>query len=578
MKKEIKPVKGNEWIMAMNAIREKIGKEKFEEAINKRNQLGQHLIRVLNIQGLLNFDESKKLIYNLFKEHISNLKYGNLQSIVLKEDSSSPKGYRFYIKDENDQEIEVVPNWIPSFSIKNKIQYLIGYDEYEQLEKMIRGEQEEEGVAPKEYDSKVKFSFYDIVKDAYSKRASDIHINYSNDETYRVMFRIDGVLVEQQEYMMQERDGLKLVKAIKNEATKYTKGKFNADKNFIPQDARIAYENIGGFGLDLRLSFIPNGTLEKEALVARLLERKILKEPNFKAMGYREDIIDILQQVSLMANGLVIVSGVTGSGKSTLLNNIITSIPKDKKVHTAEDPIEYLIMKPNVVQHQVYIPPANDEDRANKIMGFKELAKAFKRSDPNVVLIGETRKDPELIETLIEMSEAGQLVFTTIHITSAFSIYTALENAFFMPKKISVPMIKLSVNQSLMRKLCPHCKVPDKNNENKNRLRKLKNRMRYAYKKKLHEFLDSEVETFVAGKGCPHCNYTGYKGRVPVYEYLYPTVEMQEWLFAEDRLPVVIEKKACEDGIGKNKLTTMIEAIMEGVADTNPRDVNQILL
>jgi len=569
LKRTSKLREGNEWIRVVNAIRKKIGEKEFTDALQKREQLNQHLLKVLNLQNQLSYEESKKLIYDLFKDEVP-LQFGNIQSIIVKEKQEG--GYAFYIEEDGKQK-EIFPVWIPNTAVKNVTQYLISIDEYEQLQNMLRGEQEDD----EESDKKLNFTFYDIVKDAYNQKASDIHISYSNDGTYRVGFRIDGILIEQNKYIMQERDGLTLIRSIKNEATKYTKGRFNADKSFIPQDARIVYDNIGGFGLDLRLVFIPNGTLEKEMAVARLLERKVLKEPDFKKMGYFDDIVDILDEVSLMANGLVIVSGQTGSGKSTLLNNIITGIPITRKVNTAEDPIEYLIMKPNVVQHQVYIPPANDDDRANKIMGFKELAKAFKRADPDVVLIGETRKDPELIETLIEMSEAGQLVFTTVHIASAFGIYTALENAFGMEKDVSIPIIKLSVNQSLSRKLCPYCKKRDKENTNRKKLSEIKSRIRFIHKKKLEEFLDSETETYVSGGGCEHC-HNGYIGRVPVYEYLYPTVEFREWLSEKNRTPIAIEKKACEEGLGKNKLTTFIENMESGLVDTNPENINKILL
>jgi type II secretory ATPase GspE/PulE/Tfp pilus assembly ATPase PilB-like protein len=378
---------------------------------------------------------------------------------------------------------------------------------------------------------------------------------------------------------MNESTGKQLIRIIKNQAAKQTKGKFSADRAYKPQDAKIVYEKLGPHRVDVRLSFVPSGLLDdNESVVARILVSKTIEAANIVSLGYDKAFAETMNNIAWTKGGLVVISGITGSGKSTLLANIIAGIDASKKIVTAEDPIEYRISRPNIEQHQIYEPPVeNEAERAEKTMGFRELAKAFKRGDPDIVVIGETRKDPSLLEALFEMAEAGQLVFTTIHIVSAFALYRALGEVFGLDQAVTAPVVKTSVNQALTKKLCPHCKVPDVAGKNKKWVEEILPDVRYGVVDFAKEFLDSNTPTYVKGEGCAHCSGTGLLGRTPIYEYFVPDAKLKDEIASERLSPFQIENRVYEMGRGRNKFDVFIEKLKNGEIDADPKFARAIL-
>jgi len=558
---------GKEWVKVAYFIKKDfLGITDYNQARREKDTLNIHIVEMLNQGGYLEYEQTQNIIYKLFSKVFGDdLIIGSVNKITL--DSHNNGTYKYY-----GETVNVC--FCPSIECSSK-QVLLKFDEYKKLEKNARHQLK--GGSLK--DSGANFSFKDVVAKAVEKKASDVHIMYG-EKFYNISFVISDKLENQREFTMTTEAGLDFVQQLKNDASKTTRGGFNADECLIGQDARIEYDNIGLDGVSARLSFIPDGvSLKKEAVTARILKKTNTSVESFKALGYCENFEEKVKTVSKKQNGLVISSGITGSGKSTLISTILANeIPLDKRVYSIEDPIEYVIPNLNVTQHQIYTP--KDEKKA---MGFARYAKQLKRSAPKVVNIGEMRKDPELTESIMEMAEAGQLVFTTVHISSAFSIYQSLEQVFKIDTKLSVPIILFSVNQVLVDKLCPHCKIKDKKMTNISRLRRKKDDTAYAYTAPLEKLLEDanseEFETYVKGEGCEKCNHKGYLGMVPIYEYFSPTVRFKEWVMDFEKFPnrYQIEQKVCDMRIGVNKLDTFCKRLRDGLVDASENVVNAIL-
>lgn len=426
-----------------------------------------------------------------------------------------------------------------------------------------------------------RFTFESIIEDAIKHNISDVHITYS-DQYYYVSYRIDGDLISQPQYLLSKEEGTIFLKKIKQEASKYTKGSFNADEHELAQGARIEYNRLG---VDTRLAFTPKGTLTGEnALTTRILiKQKNIDKANFsfRNMGYDDDFVELLDISSHMASGLILVAGITGSGKSTLLSHFTVQLPTTKRIMTFEDPIEYQMDGSHITQHQRYIP--SDSKIA---FDFSDGIKSSKRSDPDVIYIGEIRKDKgnnDLIESVIESAKAGQLVLSTVHINSAFDIYRSMDTVFGVKSEISSDLLLLTINQVLVKKLCPHCKIEDTKKINKENLRHANETgmIRYAYKEDLENWLNDErSKTYIRNKeGCEHCR-AGIQGRKPIYEFLKPDVDFVNWLSDGNFDRFRVEQYACSQKkkfLAKNKLTNYIEALIKGEVDTHSDVMDKLL-
>jgi len=565
-----KVVHGKEWNELVFLIKEKIvGREKYEEASEQKNKLGKHIVEMLDQMGYLSYSQTSRVIHKLYS---SALEHGaileSISKIKIEKDKDNKNKVRFLY---GNSEVDVC--WIPSIKSK-KLQLIVKYDEYMKFQNLIKNND----TNPLEKKSRsIDFKFEDIVSHAYKDGVSDIHITFG-DEYYNVFFRISGRLEKQQKYLMRSEDGFEFLKGVKIEAAEFTKGKFNTDVHFLGQDAKVSYANVGLDGVDVRLAFMPDGKLTHMCLTARILKREKLSNPDFSSMGYGSKLVKKIDEVSRRKNGLVVASGITGSGKSTFISNMVAGLDKQKRIITVEDPIEYQIIHPNTTQHQVYEPKSDKEGKDKQ--GFKEYTKLIKRSDPDAVYIGEMRNEKELTDSIIEMSEAGQLVFSTAHLTSAFSIYASFEQIFNISSRLSIPLILFSINQVLVDKLCDDCKVEDKEKECISTLKKSESYLPYVYKQPLKKLFEDagEITFYKKGDGCDSCMNSGFKGRAPVYEYFAPNVDFMEWLVDKPTTPLkyAVEREACERGIGVNKLETFIELLKNGVVDTSDDIMDKI--
>lgn len=316
----------------------------------------------------------------------------------------------------------------------------------------------------------------EILDRAIIKRASDVHFEPCKDFS-KIRLRIDGVLVD--DLNIGNKNYLEILSIIK------VKSNMDISKKLIPQDGNMAYY-FKGIQYKCRISTIPS--IYGEKLVIRLLNPK--EEIKLEDLGFNKSIGD-LKKILKINNGIFLISGPTGSGKSTTLKALINSMNKNEKnIITIEDPIEYELK--NVTQVSLN-PKAG--------LNFSSALKNLLRQDPDVIMVGEIR-DEETAQIALRAAVTGHLVLSTVHTFDSTSVITRLLD-MGIPPYIILDTVSIVLSQRLVRKICPFCKEE------------------CILKDNLYSELGLEKGTKVfRGKGCSHCNNTGYKGRIVTYEVL----------------------------------------------------------
>lgn len=539
----------NFYRMFVSRVIERVGRDKYIFAAGKKDETRDiHIINTLNSLRILTHKECFEILKSIVSETMfSNVIIDYTLHDIVVADS------QVYYRNEDGTRIKVIPVFFPLDTVD--FQLLLSYDDYcnISLETCLQKTEEKGEI--------ISFTFRDIVRDALRLNASDIHIVPKGDH-YRVFFRIDGRLVEMHNFLMNSSQGVDFTRMIRIEASKHTKGSFNIDETKVSQLGRIEYTDIG---VSLRLEFVPDGrSLEHVDTTARLISKPGLDiiddlTMNLSKCGFQEEDIPVIEAVSRRSNGLCVVSGMVNSGKSTTILNILPALERSKKIGTVEDPVECVLNRPNIVQHQIFEP----ENEALH-MGFEKYIRSFKRGDYNVVFVGEWRKGVGLSEAIVEQANAGQLIFTTLHIKSSFEIYSALEEIFGLPKRVSARLLILSLNQILLPKLCPKCKQEDKIFFSSDDVRYL-NFLSAADRGNLLSFTAEGYKR--NEKGCDYCFNTGYKGRTMVYDYFLPTQNLIDEVIKNDLSPNDVRQFVLKESIAKTKVTVFMDRLREGVLD-----------
>lgn len=338
----------------------------------------------------------------------------------------------------------------------------------------------------KEISSIDKGFLEELIYEAKSIGSSDIHFEVYEDDA-RARLRIDGVLVEK--HKIPKVKYLELVNKIKIESN------LDITEKRLPQDGRINYPDF-----DIRVSILP--TLHGEKIVMRILG-KDASSIELQDLGLGNEEKEIYLEAVKKKNGIVLISGPTGSGKTTtlyatlkLLNTIKTNIV------TVEDPIEYTLKGINQVQLK--------EDIG---LTFAAALRSFLRQDPDIIMLGEIR-DSETAKMAIRASLTGHLVLSTIHTNSALGTISRLMD-MGVPSFYIAETLNVSVAQRLVRKLCKHCKQKTVLSSNE---------LPRNYKP------PKSLKSCFEAKGCERCYYTGYAGRVAIYEVVPITSEVVEIL------------------------------------------------
>ncbi len=365
-----------------------------------------------------------------------------------------------------------------------------------------------------------------LITEAVNQRASDIHVEPMANRV-RVRYRIDGVCIE--------RDNIpKRMQGPVLNRIKIMAGIDLAEKR-LPQDGRIKLP-VAGSDIDFRVSSLPS--YHGESIVLRILRPEGVRL-GIQALGFETDDYERFLKIIKRPNGIFLVTGPTGSGKTTTLYAAVNELNRpDRKIITAEDPVEYNFTGVNQVQ-------------VNETIGltFTNILRAMLRQAPNIILVGEIR-DLDVAEVAIQAALTGHLVFSTLHTNDAPSAITRLIDMGVKPFLVA-SSIQAIMAQRLIRVICKECKevYPDPD----------------PRILRLLGFRDEEIAatTFYRGKGCNACHGTGYRGRQGIFEMLEMDNVLRELAF--NRAPLGEIRRAARAAGMRNLLEDGRIKIRNGV-------------
>jgi type IV pilus assembly protein PilB len=348
-----------------------------------------------------------------------------------------------------------------------------------------------------------------VMLDAIRRGASDIHFE-PYEKTYRVRFRMDGVLKE----IAQPPVAL----APKLSARLKVMSRLDIAERRVPQDGRIKMRLSKSRAIDFRVSTCP--TLFGEKIVMRILDPSQAML-GIDSLGYEPFQRELYEKFLAKPQGMILVTGPTGSGKTVSLYTGLNILNReDTNISTAEDPSE------------INLPGVNQVNVNPKVgLTFAAAMRAFLRQDPDVIMVGEIR-DLETAEIAIKAAQTGHLVLSTLHTNDAPQTLTRLVDMGVKPYAIATS-VSLIIAQRLARRLCAQCKQP----------------MDVPEEALLKEgFSDTDVKgglRIFAPKGCSNCT-DGYKGRTGIYQVLPVTDAIAHIILAGGSAPDIGDQAAKE--------------------------------
>ena len=365
-----------------------------------------------------------------------------------------------------------------------------------------------------------------VFEDATQVGASDIHIE-PQEKNLQIRFRIDGVL-----HLQMQADS-KISSAVILRL-KLMSGLDISEKR-IPQDGRFAIK-VKSQQIDVRISTMP--TQYGESVVMRLLNQSG-GALGLDRIGMPPEMLERFRKMIHQPNGMVLVTGPTGSGKTTTLYAALSELNKvESKVLTVEDPVEYRLPGVNQVQVNEKID-----------LTFARILRSFMRQDPDIILVGEMR-DAETAQIGLRAAMTGHFVLSTLHTNDAASTPTRLID-MGAPSFMLATSLQGVVAQRLVRRVCESCGAPH-----------VPTLQEHAWLK--FELGDSvDQNKYVQGRGCTHCNNTGYKGRVGVYEMLEINESVANALSSDDSAQ--FRQAASAQMAGRTLRQHAVSLVTEGV-------------
>jgi type IV pilus assembly protein PilB len=328
-----------------------------------------------------------------------------------------------------------------------------------------------------------------MLAEAIRRGASDIHAE-PFDKTFRIRFRIDGVLYEVMSPPMHMKNAI--ISRLKIMA------ELDISERRLPQDGRLKVK-FKGHEVDFRVSTLP--TLFGEKVVMRLLDKSHLMLDMTK-LGFEPQALAAFEEAIHAPYGMLLVTGPTGSGKTTTLYSALDRLNQlETNVMTAEDPVEFNLL--GIIQVQI---------RESIGLTFATALRAFLRQDPDVIMVGEIR-DYETAEIAVKAALTGHLVLSTLHTNDAPSAVTRLLNMGIEPFLVASSVL-IILAQRLLRRVCSQCKVPVEVPS--------ENLMAIGLPE-----AEAAALTCYIGSGCEACSGTGYKGRMAIYEVLPLSPELR---------------------------------------------------
>ncbi|MHA3064318.1 GspE/PulE family protein [Acinetobacter sp. ANC 4641] len=332
-----------------------------------------------------------------------------------------------------------------------------------------------------------------ILQFAFEQGASDIHLEPRREHS-KVRFRIDGIL--HTIYKMPSNTLGAVIARIK------ILGRMNVAEKRKPQDGRLKTRTPRGLETELRLATLPTAFGEK--MVMRIFDPEVLVR-NFEQLGFDQKLLNQWQALTQHSHGIILVTGPTGSGKTTTLYSTLKQLATEEvNVCTIEDPIEMIEGSFNQMQVNHGIE-----------LGFADGIRALMRQDPDIIMVGEVR-DQDTADMAIQAALTGHLVLSTLHTNDAPSSLTRLHDLGVQPFLSSATLLGV-LAQRLVRKLCPQCKQNAPINE----------------QQWMHLTMDYTVDvpqTAYVPVGCEACRYTGYKGRIGIYEFMPISLQLKQMI------------------------------------------------
>jgi len=394
--------------------------------------------------------------------------------------------------------------------------YGLGAETLESLEEEkgpeleIERGQNDEDIDNSDIDPSVIKFFNQILADAITQRATDIHLEPFEDDL-RIRYRIDG--------MLHEVSSPQNIKNFQSSIASRIKVMANLDiaEKRRPQDGRVKVKMAGAV-YDLRVSILPAPF--GESIVIRILSRT---SPviGLRKLGLTEEGFTVLERMIEKPHGIILVTGPTGSGKTTTLYSCLNKINSpQRKILTIEEPIEYQLSGITQMQAEPKIG-----------FTFASALRSMLRHDPDVMMVGEIR-DTETARLAVRTALTGHLVFSTLHTNDSASSITRLMDMEIDPYLVASSVI-LIIAQRLVRNNCPHCLEE------------------YIPEEEILNQFSGEDRTdvkFFHGTGCEQCRHTGYLGRSAIFEILEVNDEIREMTLK--RMPAhLIKQKAVSSGM-----------------------------
>ena len=345
-----------------------------------------------------------------------------------------------------------------------------------------------------------------ILIEAIDLGVSDIHFETKENDV-KIRLRVDGVL----------QDLITINKVIYNSLLSRLKLVSGIKLNISnrPQDGRfsIVAEETNGERqeIEVRSSTLPSEY--GESIVLRVLNPKNLI--SLEKLGLNDDLLKIFRREITKPNGMIIVTGPTGSGKTTTLYAFLKEVNNSEvKIITIEDPIEYRLE--GISQTQT------DPEKG---YSFASGLKAIVRQDPDIILVGEIR-DLETAEIALQAALTGHLVFSTLHANDAAGTIARLIDLGAKAPSVS-SAINLVVAQRLLRRVCPECAKME--SPDTSLLKRIRANLKGAPEQTADILLEKTAKVPVA-VGCQNCSFTGYRGRIGVFETFLIDEEMEKFI------------------------------------------------
>lgn len=446
-----------------------------------------------------------------------------------------PKGF-----DNNTLSIYISDN-IDTSSITIELEIILGYNiEYElipekDLNRLLIKYYRNRTENRSREDLVIETDFLEkLITEAGALGSSDIHIEPYED-VCRVRYRLDGKLLEK--FVISIDEYPSLINKLK------IKANLDIAEKRRPQDGRIKIKNSEN-DMDIRVSVVP--TIFGEKAVLRLL-KKNTTAVDIDKIGFNKTQLELYTESIHKDHGIVLISGPTGSGKTTTLYATLKLLNDETvNISTVEDPIEYTLEGINQVQ-------LNEKIGLN----FASVLRTFLRQDPDIIMLGEIR-DFETAEMAVRSALTGHLVLSTIHTNSAWGTISRLID-MGIPPFLLASVLNASIAQRLIRKLCNSCKE-------KISISNLQSERNFIEERKI------DIEHIYSAVGCADCHYTGYSGRVGIFEIIPIDNEVSQFV-KENRFNI-------REHIDRKGLLTLFDQAVTHLknGDTSFDEVYPILL